>query len=495
MSSGMLIVDIGRDQVACILMTYGIKEIKVEYLSSDPREDDLKEGEFSDCRSVLSSVKTHIGDRFDKCFISIPANQFSFRCLELPFKGAQKINQILGHELEKYLPVEAGSFDATFSLLAKNTPKKVKGTRIAAAGLDHLKFEAITSMADALDLLPDVLTPGSGYSSAQIFARCSETPGLMCFLYMETELASIHVMRNKEIIHSRTVLINPDDSVPDMAHHLTQTYYWINDQFDCEDPLSLIVLSGNGSTEASLCEQLSRSLGVPVQPFDLFACVNKKWTTGVGLGAFSVRDCNGQCQNALAMGINEMQGATGYNFSRRDSGLTRFFQAHGTRLVVSLALFVVLILSFSLYSVATISVMEKEINRLNTDINQVFSSVFPGVKTIVDPVAQMQVKLDALQQERNAGDMGQHLLNIDILNEISRTLPASLDIQLNRFVRNKNNLRITGNADQFNTIDKMKHAFESRFADVDINSASMDKKVNRVKFSVTISLGNKARFQ
>ncbi len=495
MSSGILVVDIGRDQVVCALMTYGIKEIKVEYLSNGARPEPLEEGIFSGCRSVLSGVMAKIGTRFDKCLVSIPAGHFSFRILELPFKSSQKINQVLGHELEKYLPLEAGGFDPDFSLLVKNTPKGSKRARIAAASLDHLTFEAVTSMAEELDLLPDILTPGSGYSSAQVFARRPEASGLLFFLYLETASATVHVIRKGEILQSRTFLIDPDNPVPDMTRHLTHTYHLINERFDCDAPLSLIVLSGNAGTDDLFCNALSRSLGVPVHPFDLFECVNKKWVPGPAVGSLSARNCNGQCQNALAMGINEMHGTKGYNFSRRDSDLTRFFREHVTRLAVSLALFVVLMITFTLHSVSKISAMEKEINRLDTDITQVFASVFPDVKTIVDPVAQMQVKLAALQEERNTGDMGGHLLNIDILNEISRTLPVSLDIEFNRFVRSKNNLRITGSADQFNTIDRMKNAFESRFADVDINSASMDKKENRVKFSLTILLGSQAALQ
>ncbi len=496
MSSGILVVDIGRDQVACVLMTYGIKAIKIEYLSNGPRQAPDESGIFSGCRSVLSDLTSHIGPRFDKCLVSIPADYFSFRPLALPFKSSQKINQILGHELEKYLPLDATAFDPDFYLLVKNTPKGSKQTRIAAAGLYHTTFEAVTSLTEGLDLLPDVLTPGSGYSSAQVVAQRPETSsGLVFFLYIETGAASIHVIRNGEIVHTRTVLIDCDTPVPDIGRHLTHTYHWISERFDCDDPLSLIVLSGSTSTVDPYCSALSQSLGVSVHPFDLFECVKKKWTAGPDLPPLWPQDCNGQCQNALAMGINEMQGTKGYNFSRRNSDLTHFFQEHGTRLAASLALFVVLAITFTLYSMANINAMEKEINRLDTEITHIFTSVFPDAKTIVDPVAQMQVELEALQAKKNTGNMDGHLLNIDLLNEISRTLPVSLDIEFTRFIRSKNSLRITGSADQFNTIDKMKHAFENRFADVEIHSAAMDKKKNRVTFNVTILLGTKVALQ
>lgn len=134
--------------------------------------------------------------------------------------------------------------------------------------------------------------------------------------------------------------------------------------------------------------------------------------------------------------------------------------------------------------------MERAIEQIDNRTIQVFQSCFPDVKTIVDPVHQMKVNIKALQNKKGMNLLDEYPLCIDVLNEVHKSLPSSLDIIFSKFVRTENNLLISGSADQFITIDKMKNYFTNiaLFKDVDINSASMDKMDKRVKFNLKILL-------
>ena len=43
--------------------------------------------------------------------------------------------------------------------------------------------------------------------------------------------------------------------------------------------------------------------------------------------------------------------------------------------------------------------MEKKVSALNSQITRIFKTTFPGIKTIVDPVQQMRVKIEELKKK------------------------------------------------------------------------------------------------
>jgi general secretion pathway protein L len=168
--------------------------------------------------------------------------------------------------------------------------------------------------------------------------------------------------------------------------------------------------------------------------------------------------------------------------------MAELYEEHRFSLVFSLILAIFVLMAWAVQPILAINDMEKRRQELDRRIIQAFQSSFPEITTIVDPVQQMQVQIAALKKDISMDAMGEHFLNIDVLHAISRVLPDDMDIVMTRFVRIENNLVLSGSADQFNTVDRMKSYFEDVeiFRDVDINSASMDKIENRVNFSLKI---------
>jgi general secretion pathway protein L len=135
--------------------------------------------------------------------------------------------------------------------------------------------------------------------------------------------------------------------------------------------------------------------------------------------------------------------------------------------------------------------MEKRLTRLNHQITGIFTSTFPEVKNIVDPVQQMKIKIQ--EARKNAllpSETEKQIRVIDIMNTISKAIPKDMDVTLKRFVMGSESVTISGNTDSFNSVDNIKSKLEQAdiFKKITISAANIDKLDKRVRFKLKINL-------
>jgi hypothetical protein len=135
--------------------------------------------------------------------------------------------------------------------------------------------------------------------------------------------------------------------------------------------------------------------------------------------------------------------------------------------------------------------MGKKLTVLNNQITDVFTSTFPDVKKIVDPLQQMRIKIQ--EARKNAllpGVTDKNIRAIDILNNISKLISKNIDVNFTRLVIGAENTVISGDTDTFNSVDGIKNGLEKSnlFKKVVISSANINKSDNRVRFKLKINL-------
>jgi len=131
--------------------------------------------------------------------------------------------------------------------------------------------------------------------------------------------------------------------------------------------------------------------------------------------------------------------------------------------------------------------LKQRVMHLDRQITTVFQSTFPDIKRIVDPVHQMRLEIKDVQKKAYlTDDSGKSILTIDLLNEISRLIPETVDVEFTRLVIGPENLLIDGNTDTFNAVDEIKNRLETAklFRGVTISSANIDRAANRVQFKL-----------
>jgi Tfp pilus assembly protein PilN len=85
---------------------------------------------------------------------------------------------------------------------------------------------------------------------------------------------------------------------------------------------------------------------------------------------------------------------------------------------------------------------------------------------------------------------GSRVRVIDILNALSQQIPSSADVKINRMVVGADNVVLSGNTDNFNTVDDIKGGLEDGelFKGVTISSADLEKSGQRVRFKLKLDL-------
>ena len=125
--------------------------------------------------------------------------------------------------------------------------------------------------------------------------------------------------------------------------------------------------------------------------------------------------------------------------------------------------------------------------RLEKEIFEVFSSTFPDVKRIVDPLQQMRVKLQEVKKtDTFSAETNRSAMAIDVLNDISRYIPAQIDVALTSVIIGVDSVLISGDTGGFDAVDDVKNSLENAalFKNVSITSTNKDRSGNRVRFKI-----------
>jgi general secretion pathway protein L len=484
MSTRILTIDIQQEQIISVLLNYEQKGIQLldSVFCALPESAEQNDESSSDLSHALSEISGKIeNSMYDRCVVSIPANHFFFRTLELPFKNSKKIKQIIPFEMENYLPLEASTFEFDFCILHNTNKTSPDSNMVSIVGIEKDRLEQYKTFLSAGNISPEGITIGGGYSIALVFASITDQAAI--FVYTEALFASIYIIYSGQIAFCRSFVLDPDEAESSVEKNLIYTYLSFNEGFKASMPLNAIAISGTAPFLETLTQSIETNMQLRVQVFNIFEVLNIRY----GNDNKQSQHYH-QIHNAIATAQIEIKNIDGYNFSSKIPGFSEVYQEHKSGILSSMLLAIILLIIYSVQPLININLMEKRIEDLDKNIVRIFQSDFPKITNIVDPVHQMQVKIEELQKKKSMDFTGEFHLNIDILNEISKTLPSKMDIIITRFTRTENTLLVSGSADQFNTIDKMKNYFDKIvfFKNVDINSATMDKRDNRVKFNLKI---------
>ena len=85
---------------------------------------------------------------------------------------------------------------------------------------------------------------------------------------------------------------------------------------------------------------------------------------------------------------------------------------------------------------------------------------------------------------------GVRVRSIDVLLQISQSIPDNLDVLLNRMTVGADEVTISGETTDFNSVNDMKSRLEKNgfFKQITIASANMDKSGQKVLFKLKIDL-------
>lgn len=489
MPGKLLCLDIDLDSVSAVQVQSGLKGYRVLSCAHATAEG---EGGWE---GALQGISEGMDLTSDIYRVSIPADQASYRNLQMPFREEKKIKQTLPFEVESMIPFPIDEVVVDFLVI-----NRAEQSEILAVSLrkDHIK-ECLRSLK-AYGIEPDLLEI-RGFPLVTWLLKRQATPddGLLLDIGSRRATIVFFVRRRISLVRSLPLEYQPPPLGDANSRPDTQTPEELASrmEFLCRDIQNTIhafkcankgmsnpqkiIVAGNGAIPVAR-EVIGRFFGLPVEQ------INVRQDKRVTMDKKIAEAWNPlSMDHALALALREERRQPGLNFLKDEfetkgpySGMRRGIRKVSLALAL-VACFLMADLGVDYY------LMKKRYEVLEERISEVYRETFPEARRVVDPLKQMKIALNEVKGSSvllPGGDSEAKV--IDILRDISLRIPQSLDVHLTTMVINPENARISGETDTFNTVDSIKGRLESSplYKEVVISSANLDRSGKRVQFEV-----------
>ena len=451
---------------------------------------------------ALAELVQKIDVRDAACHIAFEAESFFYRNLSLPFTDAKTINRILPLELEETTPVKIDRLLIDFMIAGENRPS----SQIIAAMIDRELLASRLSTLQALGIDPETVTI-SGIPTALHLINSPEPPADFLLLNIDLQQATCIFIRSGHIVLIRPLVFDPGlasgyqidqdntikvfrpENIDKTFHALcTAIQQTVQSSDTAHDPGGLpIYLSGSVGSLADTAARIQSGLGdlcrdcLPAgsaSSFQITPPTDANWQAGI-------------MEDAVNLGWQSIKNWKGFNFRKEAFATKKSFTGDkNLAIAITLPLLTAAIIAI-LYLWYDYTRLLKEKNNLDAQIKSVFAETLPDVTRIVDPIQQLQVKIQEIGQNAMSKESALPPATIlTLLTEVSAHIPEPLDIRLARFVVDDNGVRLQGTTDTFNTVDAIKKGLEqsSAFSNVEISAANLDPKSAKVRFEMKLTI-------
>jgi general secretion pathway protein L len=483
MSRKVLGIDIKKDSVSAVLVKTSLRENRIDahaYIPlPDPAEDE------NNFKTTLQALWHEIDPAGCDCVVSISADHFSYRILQIPFKDSKKIRMVLPFELEPTVPYPVD--DLVIDYIDLESAGQSDQSEIIAVAVPRSELSPYIDSLAEFKIDPEMITI-SGLPAAMCLAAKADPGEDQLFLEINTASSSLFIVRNGRLQLIRS-FPNPaagDNRAWILGASVRRTLAAYDEFCQSEfQPLDMIV-TGAGLNGATFEQDVSEILNFPVKRLNFADRLN------IPINSENVKPWNpALMDNALALTFMEIEGIKGLNFHKGQFAAKKFLlknKKNVTRTGI-LAAAVLVLLFFSV--VSEYYTLNRQLAKVDQQLISIFQETFPEVKRIVDPFQQMQVKVREVKKNAVIQTATTpHIRSIDILNSISKSIPQSIAVDVTRMVLSPDTVLISGSTDTFKSVDDIKSRLEQieYFKKVTISSSNTDRSGKEVRFQLKVEL-------
>jgi type II secretory pathway component PulL len=483
MTRKILGLDIRHDAVSAVLVQNSIKENVIESYESVPIPDqqDFESGMAASLETIVE--KMNISGSI--CIASFPAEQISYRNIQVPFKGLKKISKILPFELEPTIPFPVDDLIIDFYTLPLSDHND--HTDLIAAAVEKSKLQLYLGILDSFGIEPEIVTVG-GYSTALCLNSLVDTHENWLFADIDKSKCTVFGVLSGKICLIRSFPIpseTPSFNTEMLCTNIQRTLSAFEEIVGLDFHPDGVFITGCGLDDSDIEQDMERFLELSVKRTDLVSHIEiekqhhpaKTWDP-----------C--QMDNAFSLALMEIEGVDGFNFRKGPFAAKKIWVEHKTGLIKA-GVLAAMVLALAFFNVVLDSYfLKKKLTGLDDQITKIFTSTFPDVKS-VDPYQQMRIEIEAANKKALlSGKIDKNIRTIDILNNISKLIPKETDVKLTRLVVGEDSVQISGNTDTFNSVDDIKSRLEqvNFFQKITISSANINKSDKRVQFKLQVHL-------
>jgi Tfp pilus assembly PilM family ATPase len=480
MARNIIGIDIRSKEISAVWVKTALKGVWIEACAQIPISgfQEIEKG-IAACLDTISESAALTGA---VCITSFPGDQISFRNIQVPFKEKKKIRQILSYEIEPTLPLPVEDLVIDFFETGSDN-----NTELVTAAAEKSKLESLLIAFSAFKIEPKIITAGS-YAMARCLTKINDIPGNYLFMDVDNSQCTLCLVGIGQVqfVRSFAIRANLPLKAGLLGTEIERTLNAFTEVSTKNFNPDIIFLTGYGLHNDTIKNELSLRLGLPVETPDLARAKGFSFKNSL------MQQWNpGQMNNAVALTLIELEDIDVLDFRKGPFAVQKQWIKFKNEIVkTGILAGLVLVLLFLGMIFESIS-MKKRVDYLNNQIITIFKSTFPDVKKVVDPLQEMRIKLKSAQRRfayPKETELG--IRNIDILNDISKLIPANTDVELTRLVTGPEYVLISGNTDTFNSVNTIQNRLErgNLFEKVTITSANIDKSENRVRFKLKVQL-------
>lgn len=483
MSRKVLGIDIRNQSLTAVLLSSSLREYHVDDYIHLPFSgpDDLE-------RSLSAALET-LTERMDLTgsdyVVSVPAHQFIFRNMQIPFHNSKKIRMVLPFELEPTLPFAVEDLAIDFHTL--NGAPAGNQTDLIAAAIEKNHLAPYIEALASVNIDPEKLTL-SGLPIALCLAHQADPQEDLLFIEIDDAHATLFVLvgGRLQLIRSFPLPAAGPSKTSILSAQIQQTLAAFQESSALNFEPIEAVLNGIADVEGEMTAAIAKVLEIPVKVASVAERLNIPLETDTESQWIPAR-----MDNALALALMEVEGYEALNFHKGQFAAQKFIAKHKNALIKTgiLAAAVLVLMFFNL--MMKTHTLNKRIDAINNQMTQIFKETFPEVQTVRYPFQEMQAKMR--ETKGNAAlqaEAGPHVRSIDIINNISEKIPANITVNLNRLVIQPENVLISGTTDTYDAVDAIKSRLEQiqPFKKVSISSANIDRSGKEVQFMLKVDL-------
>ncbi len=483
MSRKVLGIDIRKESISAVLVKTSLRESRIDAHAHVPISDSAEDE--NSFKTALETLCNEIDTAGCDCVVSISADHFSYRILQIPFRGSKKIQLVLPFELEPTVPYPVD--DLIIDFIDLESAGHDDHTDVIAVAVPKSDLTPYLGTLGAFKIDPEMVTL-SGLPAALCLANQADAGKDQLFLKVDKDLSTLFIVSNGgiKLIRSLATPVTDDTRAGSLGAFVHSTLSAFGELSQSEYQPSDMVVTGSGLNGANFDADVSRFLELPVKRLNFADRLsipidgedNKSWDPAL-------------MDNALALALMEIEGIKGPNFHKGRFAAKKFIVKHKKYLIKTgiLAASVLALLFFNI--IGESYTLNRQIYRFNRQITGIFQETFPEVKRIVDPFQQMQIKVQEVKKSAVLQTATTSpILSIDILNNISKSISESIAVDITRMVISPDNVLISGTTDTFEAVDDIKSKLEQidAFKKVTISSTNKDRSGKEVRFQMKVVL-------
>jgi len=294
MGNVLLCLDIHEEMVVAVALQRSAKITRIiGCVQVDTRQQPFA--------AAIAQIRQELGDNLGKCRITLGAELFSFRNLDLPFTDKKKIEQVLPMELAEQTPVEIEALLLDY-VVTKTLPK---GTEILAAMIERAALAERLAVFRAAGMEPEFI----GVSAMGLPQKLIDK-GEKNFILLDNDKywATLFLVREGKVAAIRSLtgrVENDEQNTIDERLDLFVKQTLLGCRFpELRNPGCILYHTG-------AIPRLSAMFGLVVKKYEAGL------RTGLGINQLSESKCRSEClERAVACGLWSEKGHGALNFCK-----------------------------------------------------------------------------------------------------------------------------------------------------------------------------------